>query len=118
MIKTLGIAFTIALLALAAWVLMFHSDGISIAIDGQPVTGPMKGAISVGGLVVAVVAMFCAAIVLAFVFAGIGVLVLGVLVLAGLLVALIMFPFLLPLLIPLFIVWLFIAIVRRPKSSV
>jgi hypothetical protein len=117
MTKLLGIIFTLALLALAAWVLMFHGDGISIVIDGQPVTGPMKGAIGVGGIVVAFVALFCAAIVLAFVFAGIGALVVGILVLVGLVVALIIFPFMLPLLIPLFIVWLFIAIVRGSKPS-
>lgn len=118
MTKALGIAFTIVLLALAAWFLMFHGDNISIVIDGEPVTGPMKGAIGIGGIVVAIIAVFCAAVVLAFVLAGVGVIVLGVLVFVGLVVALVMFPFMLPLLIPLFIVWLFIAILRKPKSSV
>jgi len=115
--KTLAIAITLVLLALAAWVLIFHGDSISIVIDGRPVTGPMKGAVGIGGLVVALIAMFCAAIVLAFVFAGVGILVLGILMLLALMAALVMFPFMLPLLIPLFIVWLFVAIVRKPKSS-
>jgi hypothetical protein len=51
------------------------------------------------------------------VFAGIGVIVLGLVVLAGLLLALLAFPFLLPILIPLAIVWAFVAIVRRSKAA-
>ena len=117
MTKALAVAFTLVLLALAAWFLLFHSSGISIVIDGQPVTGPMKGAIGIGGIVAAFVALFCAAIVLAFVFAGIGVIVLGLVVLAFMVAALVMFPFMLPLLIPLFVVWLFIAIARRPRPA-
>jgi hypothetical protein len=117
MIKTLGIVFALVLLALAAWFLIFHGDNMSIVIDGQPVTGPMKGAVGIGGVVVGIIAIFCAAVVLAFVFAGIGVIILGLLVAAGMVVALIMFPFMLPLLIPLFIVWLFIAIVRGGKRA-
>jgi hypothetical protein len=70
------------------------------------------------GIVVGAIALFCAAIVMVFVVAGVGVIVVGLLVLAGLIVALIMFPFMLPLLIPLFIVWLFVAITRKSGSSV
>ena len=117
MTKALAVAFTLVLLALAGWFLLFHSGGISIVVDGQPVTGPMKGAIGIGGIVAGIVALFCAAIVLAFVFAGIGVIVLGVVVFAVMVAALVLFPFMLPLLIPLFVVWLFVAIARKPKSA-
>ena len=65
----------------------------------------------------AVVALFCAAILLVFVFAGIGLLVLDALVLAGLVAAWLAFPFLLPLLIPLLIVWLFVAAVGSSGKS-
>jgi hypothetical protein len=70
------------------------------------------------GLLVAVVALFCAAILLVFVFAGIGLIGLSALVLAGHVAARLAFPFLLPLLIPLLIIWLFVAAVHgRGKSG-
>jgi hypothetical protein len=65
----------------------------------------------------AAVILFCVAILLAFVFAGVGLIVLGVFVLVGLILAAIALPFLLPLLIPLFLVWLFCSIVRRTKTA-
>jgi hypothetical protein len=77
----------------------------------------MRGAAGASGIVVGAIALFCAAIVMVFVVAGVGVIVVGLLVLAGLVVALIMFPFMLPLLIPLFIVWLFVAITRKSRPS-
>jgi hypothetical protein len=116
MIKTLGVVFVLLLLAVAAWFILFPGDSFNIVIDGQPVTGPMRGAVGVGGIVAGAIALFCAAIVMVFVVAGVGVIVVGLLVLAGLVVALIMFPFMLPLLIPLFIVWLFVAIIRKSRS--
>jgi hypothetical protein len=60
--------------------------------------GPLNGVVGVGRLVVA---FFCAAILLLFVFAGVGVIVLGFFVLLGMLPAALIFPYLLPLLIPL-----------------
>ena len=58
-----------------------------------------------GGLVVALIALFCAATLLVFVFAGIGIIVLGCFVIVGVIMAALSFPFLLPLLIPLAILW-------------
>ncbi|MEJ0049302.1 MAG: hypothetical protein WDN04_26720 [Rhodospirillales bacterium] len=58
------------------------------------------------------IALFCAAIILAFVFAGIGMIILGLVVVGGLVVAAISLPFLLILLIPLAVVWGFIALIR------
>ena len=117
MSKKLAILLTILLLALIAWVLLFQSNSFSIVVDGRPVTGPLKGAIGAGGFVAALIAGFCAAIILLFVFAGIGVVVLGCVAFAGMILALIAFPFLLPLLIPLAILWLFIAIARKTSTS-
>lgn len=57
------------------------------------------------------------AILLAFVFAGVGLVVLGVLALVALILVGAAFPFLLPLLIPLFIVWAFCAGARRGKQK-
>jgi hypothetical protein len=117
MARNLAIALAVLMLVFVGWALFAGSDAVTIVINGQEVSGPLKGAIGVGGLAVALVALVCAAILLAFVFAGIGVVVLGLVVLGGLLFALLVFPFLLLILIPLAIVWAFVAIVRRPKAA-
>src|SRR5439155_1357837 len=117
MARNLAIALALLMLVIVGWALLAGTNAVTIVINGQEVTGPLKGAIGIGGLVVALIALVCAAILLAFVFAGIGVIVLGLVVLAGLLLALLAFPFLLPVLIPLAIVWAFVAIVRRPKAA-
>ncbi len=111
MTKRIAIALVILLLALIGWV-AFQSSDISIIVNGQKLTGPAKLAAEGWGLLVAVVVLFCAAILLTFVFAGIGLMVLGALVLAALLAVWLAFPFLLPLLIPLLIVWVFVAALR------
>lgn len=64
-------------------------------------------------MVVGLIALFCAAIFLLFVFAGIGIFILGGVIVAGLIMAGFTFPLLLVLLLPLAIVWLFIAITRK-----
>ena len=106
----------ILLVALLAWV-AFRSSDVSIVVNGQKLVGPGNLAAEGWGLLVAIVALFCAAILLAFVFAGIGLIVLGALVLAGLAAVWLAFPFLAPLLIPLVIVWLFVAAVRGSGKS-
>jgi hypothetical protein len=117
MARKLAIALAVLMLVIVGWALFAESNAVTIVINGQEVTGPLKGTIGIGGLVVALIALGCAAILLAFVFAGIGVIVLGLVVLAGLLLAMLAFPFLLPVLIPLAIVWGFVAIVRRSKAA-
>lgn len=114
--KSIAIALVIVVLAMLAVVLLQSSD-IAIIVNGQKLVGPAKLAAEGWGVLVAIVAFFCVAILLAFVFAGVGLMVLGALVLAGLLATWLAFPFLLPLLIPLFVVWIFIAAVRRSTKS-
>jgi hypothetical protein len=114
--KTIAMVLVILVLALVAGVLL-QSNDISIVVNGQKLAGPAILAAEGWGVLVAVVALFCVAILLAFVFAGVGLIVLGVLVLVGLLAAWLVFPFLLPLLIPLFLVWVFVAAVRRRSNS-
>jgi hypothetical protein len=116
MAKQIAIALVIALIALLAWV-MFRASDITIVVNGQQLSGPLELAAKGWGLLVAVVVLFCAAILLIFVVAGIGLILLGALVLAGLVAVAAAFPFLLPLLIPLFLVWLFIAAVRGRKPG-
>jgi hypothetical protein len=103
----------IVLLGFVAWVLFQGSSDISIIVNGQKLMGPAKLAAEGWGVLVAIVALFCAAILLTFVFAGVGLVVLGLVLLAGLAGAWLAFPFLLPLLIPLLVVWLFVALFRR-----
>lgn len=116
MTKGIAVALVIVLLGLIGWV-AFQSSEVSIVVNGETLRGPAKLAAEGWGVLVGVVALFCVAILLAFVFAGIGLVVLGILVLAGLVAAWVAFPFLLPLLIPLLIVWLFVALWRGRKEN-
>ena len=65
----------------------------------------------------AVVVIFSAAILPVFLFAGVGLIVPGARVLAGFLGLWITFPFLLPLLVLLLIVWLVVAAVRGSRRT-
>jgi len=109
--KKLAIFLALVMLLIVAWALYVDS-GITLIVNGQPVPGLLGGAIGITGVMVAWVALFCLAILLTFVLAGIGLFVLGGFVVAGLAVAWLMFPFLLFLLVPLALVWIFIALVR------
>jgi hypothetical protein len=113
MARKLAIVLAILMLAVVAWGLFFENHAITIVINGQQVTGPLKGAIGAGGLVVALIALFCAATLLVFVFAGVGIIVLAGFILGGVILAGFAFPFLLPLLLPLAVVWGFIALARH-----
>jgi len=101
------------MLVFVAWGLFFESGSTRIIINGQEIVGPLKGTIGAAGLIVGMIALFCAAIFLLFVFAGIGIFILGAVILAGLIIAGLAFPFLFVVLLPLAIVWLFIAINRK-----
>jgi hypothetical protein len=113
MARKLAIGLAISILALVVWGLFFENNAITIVVNGQQVTGPLKGAIGAGGMVVALIGLFCVAILSVFVFAGLGIIVLGGLILFGVILAGFAFPFLLPLLIPLAVVWGFIALARH-----
>ena len=116
MLRTVVVALVILLLGLLAWVALQTSE-VSIIVNGEKLTGPAKLAAEGWGVLVAMVVLFSAAILLVFVFAGAGLIVLGGLVLAGFLALWIMFPFLLPLLVPLLIVWLVVAAVRGSRKA-
>jgi hypothetical protein len=108
-----AIALAIVMLVFVAWGLYFEAGSTKIIINGQEIVGPLKGTIGAAGLIVGLIAMFCAAIFLLFVFAGMGIFILGAMMFAGLIFAGVVFPFLLVLLLPLAIVWLFIAVTRK-----
>jgi hypothetical protein len=113
MAKKLAILLAVFMLAIIIWGLFFDGSTTRIIVNGQELSGPFQGAIGLAGLVVAWIAFFCAAILLLFVFAGIGIFVLGGMVVLGLVVAGLMFPHLLIMLVPLAIIWGFIALTRR-----
>jgi hypothetical protein len=113
MAKKVAIVLALIMLGIVAWGLFVEGGATKIIINGEELTGPLKGAVGAAGLIVAAVALFCAAIFLVFVFAGIGVFLLGGVVVLGLILAAFTFPFLLFALIPLAIVWLFVAIAGR-----
>jgi len=114
--KKVAIALAIAMLIIVVWGLFFEAGSTRIIINDQEIAGPLKGTIGAAGLIVGLIAMFCAAIFLLFVFAGIGIFILGAVIFAGLIFAGLTFPFLLLLLLPLAIVWLFIAIIRNAAT--
>lgn len=114
-IKT-ALILALMMLAIVVWGIFFEGGATRIIINGQELTGPFKGAIGLAGLVVAWVAFICAAILLLFVFAGVGLLILGGAITVGLVFTWFMFPPLLIILIPLIIIWGFIALTRRAST--
>lgn len=111
--KTAALILALTMLAIVIWGLFFEAGSTTIIINGHQLTGPLQGTVGAAGLVVGLIALFCAAILLLFVFAGIGILVLGGVIVAGLILAGSAFPLLLVLLLPLAAVWMFIALTRK-----
>ena len=109
------IVLVILMLAILAWGLITSSN-VSITINGQELSGPLKTVTGAWGLILATVIFFCVAILLTFVFMGVWLIVIGCLALVGIILAVVAFPFLLPLLIPLFILWAFCAWARKGKA--
>lgn len=113
MTRKAAIVLAFVMLAIVAWGLFFEAGATRIIINGQELVGPLRGAVGAAGLIIGLIALFCAAIVLLFVFAGVGIFILGGVIVAGLILAGFVFPVLLFLLLPLSIVWLFIAFTRK-----
>lgn len=117
MIKKLALVLAVLMVVFLAWAFLGASDAVSITINGREISSPFDAIVGVWGLILAVIILFCVAILLAFVLAGVGLIVLGCLAFVALILAAIAFPFLLPILIPLFIVWLFCSIARGSKTT-
>jgi len=115
--RKLALILAALMIIFLGWVLLGAGHAVSVTINGHEITSPLDAIIGIWGLILTVVVLFCVAILLAFVFAGVGLVVLGCLALVGLILAAIAFPFLLPLLVPLFIVWAFCSIARRTKAT-
>ena len=107
----------IFLLILVCAVSLIDSSQFSVTINGEEIDGPLKGIVGAGTLIFMPVILLCIGILMAFLFTGVGLIVLGCLVFACLVSFCLAFPFLLPLLVPLFIVWIYCALARRNKAD-
>ncbi len=111
-----NIVAIVVLLILAAFLWGAFNHDVMVTINGEAYQGPMAGLLGFWGVVIAVVGMFCAAIVLILVFSG--------LMMVGLIIAVlgvvflgVLSPALLPILLPLLLVLLLAALLGRDKNS-
>lgn len=108
--KKLVFAAFVTLLAVSAWQATF-GDGMYVNIDGDEIDGPLGFLLGTvfagGGLLIATVAITCAAVFVGVLFAGLGILMISGMVLLAVVVAAAVSPLLLPLLIPIGIYWIF-----------
>ena len=117
MVKKLALILAVLMILFLAWALLGPTHAVSVTINGRQITGPLGAAVGVWGLILTAIILSCVAILLAFVFAGVGLVVVGCFVLVGLILTAVALPFLLPLVIPLVIVWLFCCIIRSRKAA-
>ena len=104
------------LIIIAAWVLMKTdlADSIQITYNGQQISNPIVGIFGgIFGFIISVIVLFCVGILLFFIFSGIGVILIIVFGIVGVVLIIVAFPFLLPLLIPLFILFLIISAISH-----
>jgi len=108
------------LCALLLWDLLFTFGDASFSIDGEEVGGPLGAALGIlfagGGTLIGLFVALVVGAVLAVVFAGVGIVVIGALAIAGLTVAAAIVPFLLPLLLPLALIWYLVSRARRNRA--
>ena len=117
MVKKLAL-ITIALLAIYMVVsLVVTNHGLSIVVNGHEITGPFQSFVDLGEMIIATIVLFCVGILLAFVFTGVGLLLVGVFAFVMIVLAAVLLPFIIPLLIPLFILWMFCCIVKSIAKS-
>ena len=108
------------LLIMVAWESMVEPYHMSFMFDDGDFDGPVGGLLAVlfagGGMIIGVLALIFAAVVVAVVFAGVGLLAVSGLVLGALIVAAVIAPFLLPVLIPVAIIWYLMKRDRKNRS--
>jgi predicted exporter len=117
MAKKPALVLVILLVVFGGLILLGSTDVVSVRINGHEITGPSGAIAGVWGAILAVIILFCAAILPAFVFAGVGLIVVGCFALVGTILAAVSLPCLLPLLIPVLIIWLICSLVRRSKAT-
>ena len=119
--KKVALSALLILAAMSVAGALAHGTGAHIVFDGADLGGPFGafiGALAAGsGIVIAGAVMLLVAALLTLIFAGVGVAVVCVLCVAAALVLLSLAPLLLPVLIPLGIVWLLVGRSRRREAS-
>jgi hypothetical protein len=114
MLRKTGFILAILLVVLLVWFWAALPYGGFFTINGHMITGPLGSFL---GAILTAIILFCVAVLLAFVFAGVGLVVFGSIVLVGFILATIALPFLLPILIPLLIIWLVCSIAGKTKTA-
>lgn len=109
------------LFALLLWDVATEPDFMMVDFDGDEIGGPLGALLAVvlagGGMVIGGVVLLVVGLVLAVVFAGLGVILLGALGVAAVAVALAISPLLLPLLVPVAIIWFLVARNRKAREA-
>ena len=106
----LAIVITFCLL----WSFYGPGNSLSMTIHGHHMTGPAGVVIGICKTVIALLVLCCVGVTLTFVFVGVGLVVFGAVAFA---LAMVCLPFLLPLLIPLFGIWLLCVVIRKFKTA-
>jgi hypothetical protein len=116
--KKLLAAAIVFLLAMSVWQSVL-GDSMHFNIDGEEFDGPFGALLGLvltgGGLLIAAVAVTCAAVFVGLLCAGIGIVIVSALVLAAVIVVAAMSPLMLPLLIPIGLYWFFTARARKQR---
>lgn len=103
-------AFVILFLfALLLWNVFFYSGDMTVNVDGDEIGGPLGALLAMlfagGGTLLAGLIILVVGAVLAVVFAGVGIILIGGLGIGAVALALVVSPLLLPLLLPLAVIW-------------
>jgi hypothetical protein len=106
------------LFALLLW--NVFADGSPVVnIDGDEIDGPFGALLAMlfagGGTLIAVLVMLVVGAVLAVVFAGVGIILIGGLGIGAMVLALAVSPLLLPLLLPLAVIWFLVSRSRKHR---
>jgi len=114
-------AFVILFLfALLVWNVFFYSGDMVVNVDGDEIGGPLGALLAMlfagGGTLLAGLIMLVVGAVLAVVFAGVGIILIGGLGIGAVVLALAVSPLLLPLLLPLAVIWYMVSRSRKSRS--
>lgn len=119
--KKVAVAILLVLFAMMMWEALFDPVDMHLLVDGEHLHGPL-GALAAllaasGGIVLGVAALLLTGVLLMVLFAGLGILFIALLALAALIVAVAASPLLLPLLIPIALIWYFASRNSRKHSD-
>ena len=107
------------LFALLVWNMFAWSGDMAFHMDGDEIDGPLEALLGLvfagGGMLLAGGIMLLVGAILAVVFAGVGILAFGGLALGALVLVVLVAPLLLPLLVPVAIVWWLVGRSRRNR---